>query len=68
MKKRKLSTLQLITIAFVILFLVWERNIQIYLTEHLLENNLETRKDLFVSLPILIVLIVVSIRQWKKRA
>ncbi|GGG36621.1 hypothetical protein GCM10011344_41820 [Dokdonia pacifica] len=66
MKKRKLSTLQIVTIAFIVLFLIWERNIQLYLSEHDLQNSLQTRKDLFVSLPILLVLIVASVRQWKK--
>ena len=66
MKKRKLSTLQIVAIAFIVLFLIWERNIQLYLSEHDLQNSLQTRKDLFVSLPILLVLIVASVRQWKK--
>ena len=66
MKKRKLSTLQIVAIAFIVLFLIWDRNIQLYLSEHDLQNSLQTRKDLFVSLPILLVLIVASVRQWKK--
>ena len=66
MKKRKLSILQILTIAFIVLCLVWERNIQLYLGEHQLENSFATRKDLFISIPILVVLIVVSIRQWRK--
>ncbi|GEM_PF-5755727 len=65
-KKRKLSITQILTIAFIVLCLVWERNVQIYLGEHGLENNFQTRKDLLVSIPILIILIVISIRQWKK--
>ncbi len=66
MKKRKLSVIQILTIAFVVLCLVWERNIQLYLGEHGLENSFATRKDLFISIPILVVLIIISIRQWKK--
>ncbi|MFC4634831.1 hypothetical protein ACFO3O_12990 [Dokdonia ponticola] len=66
MKKRKLSTLQILTIAFFVMCLIWERNIQLYLSEHGLENTLQTRKDLWVSLPILALGLFFSIRQWKR--
>ncbi len=66
MKKRKLSIVQILTIAFFVMCLIWERNIQQYLSEHGLENTLETRKDLWVSVPVLLIGIVLSIRQWKK--
>jgi len=67
MKKRKLSIIQILTIAFVLLLIVWERNIQLYLNEHQLGNNLQTRKDLYVSLPILLILVIACFRQWKKK-
>jgi len=66
MKKRKLSIIQILTIAFFVICLIWERNIQLYLSEHGLENTLQTRKDLWVSVPILLIAVVLSIRQWKK--
>lgn len=66
MKKRKLSIVQILTIAFFVMCLIWERNIQQYLSEHGLKNTLETRKDLWVSVPVLLIGIVLSIRQWKK--
>jgi len=68
MKKRKISTLQIVTVAFAALFFIWEHNIQLYLSEHHLENSLQTRKDLFVSLPVLLLLLFASIRQWRKNA
>lgn len=66
MKKRKLSIVQILTIAFFVMCLIWERNIQLYLSENGLENTLQTRKDLWVSVPILLIGILISIRQWKK--
>jgi len=65
-QKRKLSSVQILTIVFLIMCLIWERNIQMYLSEHGLENTLQTRKDLWVSVPILLIGVVFSIRQWKK--
>lgn len=67
MKKRGITITQLITIAFVVIYIVWERNIQLYLNAHNMENNFETRKDLIVIVPVLVILIIMSIRQWKKR-
>jgi len=67
MKKRKLSIIQILTIAFILLLIVWERNIQLYLNEHQLGNNLQTRKDLYVSLPILLILVIACFRQWKRK-
>lgn len=66
MRKQKVSSVQILTIAFFVMCLIWERNVQLYLSEHGLENTLQTRKDLFVSIPILVVGIIFSIRQRKK--
>lgn len=66
MRKQKVSNVQILTIAFFVMCLIWERNVQLYLSEHGLENTLQTRKDLFVSIPILVVGIIFSIRQQKK--
>lgn len=66
MRKQKVSSVQILTIAFFVMCLIWERNVRLYLSEHGLENTLQTRKDLFVSIPILVVGIIFSIRQRKK--
>ena len=66
MKKRKFTITQMLAVIFIVLYLVWERNIQLYLDAHDLENTFKTRKDLFVIIPLLLILIVGSIIQWRK--
>lgn len=67
MKKYKITLVQVLTIIFIILYIVWERNLQLYMTEHAIENSYESRRDLTVIVPVLLTLIFISVRQWRKR-
>lgn len=64
---KKLTTFQIITIVSFVIFLVWEKNIQDYLSANGLENTGETRVDLLIILPILGVMMGISIWQFFKR-
>ncbi len=66
-KKQKVTLFQIITIAMIVMYLIWERNIQIYLSEHGLENTYDTRKDLVVIIPILLIMIIISLKQRFKK-
>lgn len=67
MKKYKLTLVQGLTIIFIVLYIVWERNLQLYMAEHAIENSYESRRDLTVIVPVLLTLIFISVRQWRKR-
>lgn len=67
MKKQKITMVQVLTIAFIVLYIVWERNLQLYLSENNLENTYASRRDLTVIIPVLLTLIFISVRQWLKR-
>lgn len=64
---KKLTTFQIITIITFVIFLIWEKNIQEYLTANKLENTGETRVDLLVILPVLGVMMGISIWQFFKK-
>lgn len=64
---KKLTTFQIITIITFVVFLIWEKNIQEYLTANKLENTGETRVDLLVILPVLGVMMGISIWQFFKK-
>lgn len=67
MKKYKITLVQVLTIVFIVLYIVWERNLQLYMTENAIENSYESRRDLTVIVPVLLTLIFISVRQWRKR-
>ncbi len=67
MKKYKITLVQILTIAFIILYIIWERNLQLYMIENNIENSYESRRDLTVIVPVLLTLIFISVRQWLKR-
>lgn len=64
---KKLTIFQIITIITFVIFLIWEKNIQEYLTANKLENTGETRVDLLVILPVLGVMMGISIWQFFKK-
>lgn len=64
---KKLTIFQIITIITFVIVLIWEKNIQEYLTANKLENTGETRVDLLVILPVLGVMMGISIWQFFKK-
>ena len=66
MKRKKFTVLQIVTSIFIILYVVWEWNMQIYLVDHSLDYAIETRYDLMFILPSLVLLIGISLWQYFK--
>ena len=65
--KKKLTSLQLVTLILGVCYLVWEKNMQDYLAVNGLSNTTDTRVDLFVIVPILGVLIGIAVLQYFKK-
>ncbi len=65
--KLKFTTAQICTIVLVVFYIIWEYNIQVYLTHEHLDYGVEVRYDLIFILPILVVMIAVSVWQYFKK-
>ncbi|TVZ24137.1 hypothetical protein JM84_3097 [Dokdonia sp. Hel_I_63] len=65
--KLKFTTAQICTIVLVVFYIIWEYNIQVYLTDEHLDYGVEVRYDLIFILPILVVMIAVSVWQYFKK-
>ena len=59
--KRKITGVQIITIVLVVLYIVWEKNVQEHMTTNNIEMTYENRKDLTVIIPVLLLMISLSI-------
>ena len=64
MKKNRLTPIQIITIALIVVYLIWEKNVQQWIADHPEDSDLALRADLMVILPILAVFIGISIWQY----
>ncbi|WP_021778234.1 hypothetical protein [Dokdonia sp. MED134] len=65
--KKKLTAVQICTLIVFTLYLVWEYNMQEFISVNGLSNSFETRLDLLLLVPLLLVLVSISIWQFVKK-
>jgi len=61
---RKLTVIQIITIVLIVVYAIWEKNVQAYAASH--DTGDALRLDLLFILPVLAIFIGISVWQWFK--
>ena len=63
-KNKKISKIQILTGILLVLYIIWEKNMQQYIANH--ASEVLPRYDLYIILPLLVILILVSVWQFIK--
>ena len=65
-KSRKLTTIQIVTLIAIVAYILWEKNMREYMQTYP-DIKVFKRRDLYVIIPVLVILIAISIFQFVKQ-
>jgi len=65
-KKRNISAIQITTFILIVIYILWEKNVQQHLSSNLEDADL-SRIDLWFIFPVLVIMIAISIWQFFKK-